>query len=274
MSKNPRIPFGSILTAILCGLFLISCQTRPKTPRTPPTARPDATGLVARHQQKDTTVVASSHRIDEIVEASDLAEPVKTQTDQIRTAVSEAPAREVADVAAAFAKLIDTQDRKIAALSNNLDKERQRTLREQTRWLYAAGVALLIGFGIAVIFGHLAGLSYGWPLAALGAGCFGLAQTISHPYFVPGFTALCVIGLCYGLYLTTTQRGKSRKKDSESKILEALVPVLDGAYEAANEDLRRVLDRNIFDPLSSLFTPEEKATVHAIRADQAKSPQK
>jgi|GEM_PF-1698145 len=274
MPKKPLTPFRPILTVTLCGLFLISCQTRPKTVRPTATARPDAAGLVARHEAKDTTVVASSNRIDAIVESSDLAEPVKTQTDQIRTAVAEAPAREVADVAHAFAKLIDTQDRKIAALSSNLDKERQRTLREQTRWLYAAGVALLIGFGIAVIFGHLAGLSYGWPLAALGAGCFGLAQTISHPYFVPGFTALCVIGLCYGLYLTTTQRGKSRKKHSESQMLETLVPVLDRAYEAANEDLRRVLDRNIFDPLSTLFTPEEKATVHAIRADQAKAPQK
>jgi len=256
------------VTLLFVGV-ITGCESTPAPKRKPP-EKPDAAGLVARHQSKDTTVVEASQRIDTVVESTELAEPVRVETDQIRAAVAQAPAREVADVAHAFSRLIDSQETQINQLSRKLDSERQRGFREDKRWLYSAGGGLLLTFALSLVFSPQAAART-WPLAILGGSAIGLAQVVGHPWFEAGIIALIGTIAAYTAYWVIKRHHAEQTTKREHKRAEAfadLVPVLDQAYEDANEDVRRILDRNIFDKLSGIFTPDKKAEVHAVRLDR------
>jgi len=50
-------------------------------------------------------------------------------------------------------------------------------------------------------------------------------------------------------------------------VAKTAVPVLDAAYEEADESVRAWLDAHVFDRLSSAMGKEEKAAVHEVRAE-------
>ena len=162
-----------------------------------------------------------------------------------------------------------------------LDEAAQQVLREQVAWLNraAAGCAALavLSFGLAAMFGGLASLRLVGPFSAiLGLGalvCFGLAQIVGQWWFKWAILAavLAVLALVAWWVLKKQKEGTLKQKlegraASLQGLLTQVVPVLDKAYEGAEQSGKELLDRTIFQPLSSTMNRDEKALVHQLRA--------
>lgn len=167
-----------------------------------------------------------------------------------------------------------------------LDDAHQQVLKDQVAWLNraAAGCAALavLSFGLAAAFGGLASLRLVGPFSAIlgfaALCCFGLAQVVGQWWFK--WAILGVVALALGLaawWVLRKQREGTLKADLEDKagslqgLLRQVVPVLDRAYETADAAGKELLDRTIFQPLSSTMDREEKALVHNLRAQTAGS---
>ena len=141
----------------------------------------------------------------------------------------------------------------------------------------------VLSFGLAAAFGGLASLRLVGPFSAiLGLGalvCFGLAQVVGQWWFKWATVAgtLAVLGLCAWWVLKKQKEGTLKQKledraASLQGLLTQVVPVLDKAYEHAEASGKELLDKTIFQPLSSTMNREEKALVHNLRAQSAGSP--
>jgi hypothetical protein len=252
---------------IAIALILGGCKTQ----LAPLSPRPDAQPVIAAQGSKDVAVITSANAIDVIAAPSPIAAPVKVETDNIRRAVAEAPAADVGRIVAAFEAHIDRLDKQVASERSRADKAESAALREQSRWLTWTGVGLLAAFGVSMLAGGgFAAAFKTWPLALLGAGCFGLAQLISHPWFVRGFAALAVASLGYVVFWVYDRHKQGRLREALAKrevLLKSVLPVLDEAYESGADSLKQALDASVFDRLSSILSREQKADIHRLRAD-------
>ena len=185
---------------------------------------------------------------------------------------------------AAQAALIRAGEQGAQRLAQALDKERRGVLAGQVAklsWIgigCCAGAALALGAGIAI--GGMAALRRVGPaaiaLGVVGLGCLGAAQIIGARWFLP---AVGIAGggavLWFAVWAYRHQRRGDLAQELATRtgkvaaVAKTAVPVLDAAYEEADESVRAWLDAHVFNRLSDLMrsTPEMKATVHAIRAD-------
>jgi hypothetical protein len=259
-----------LLLCIGVVLVLAGCKAVP-VPSRPSLPPVDTAPVIAGQEGKDRAILSEAAQIDAI------APQAKPHTDAQRKAIEDNPAADVARIVAEFQardKLRDAADKETAAIIAGLRKEiedlQNQALREQARWLTWSGVALLAAFGVSLLFGQLAAAVKTWPLALLGVGCFGLAQLISHPWFLRSFIGLLIAALAYAAYYVYDRHKEGRLKRSLEKkadVLKQIVPVMDSAYESAEASVKDALDAKIFDRLSSIFSNEQKATVHALRAE-------
>jgi hypothetical protein len=254
-----------LILALMFGLTGCETQVAPSSPR------PDAKPAIAAQGTKDAAVVTSANAIDTIAAPSPIAAPVKVETDNIRRAVAEAPAADVSRIVAAFEAHIARLDKQVAAERSRAEKAESAALREQARWLTWTGVGLLASFGLSLLAGGgLTAAVKTWPLALLGAGCFGLAQLISHPWFLHSFGGLFAASLAYVAYWVYDRHKQGRLREALAKreaLLKSVVPVLDEAYESASDSLKEALDSTIFNRLAAVFSKDQKAEIHRLRAD-------
>lgn len=255
---------------LLIAFLLAGCTT----PVTPP--RVESAPTVAAQENKDVRILTSADKIDVAVKDTPPEQIVRTETAVIRQAVAEAPAADVAKLAAAFEVAIKALEKQNASLLVQIEKERTRALREQVRYLNIAGMGLVAAFGISIFFGSLTAMAKTWPLLLLAAGCFGLAQVVGHPWFMRGFLGISALGLGYLVYWVIDRHRQGRLQQAIAKRadkLKEMVPVLDEAYENAGDDLKKALDSKIFDRLSAIWSKEDKAVIHQVRADVKSAPQ-
>lgn len=252
--------------AVLVSLALAGCNSAPKHRSV---SRVDAAPVVQAQAGKDAAITESAGRI-EVAVAGEVSEPVvKVETAAIRQAIAVAPAADVAKLATAFGSTLDTLQKQNTALLGQLEEERTRALRDQVKWLNLAGIALLGAFGLSTFFGGLVAMAKTWPLLVLAGGCFGLAQVVGHPWFLRGFLGVGALGIGYGVYWVIDRHKQGRLREAVQKradLLKQVVPVLDDAYEDAEESVKKALDSKIFSRLSSLMSKDEKKIIHEARA--------
>ncbi len=167
-----------------------------------------------------------------------------------------------------------------AALAEARDEARNGVLRSQVAWLNRIGfgcMAVAIGsLGIGLAIGGIAALRRVGPLAVVaGVGsllCFGTAQIVGAPWFLwaVGGVLLVLVTWFAAWAWKHQKRGDlaselATRSGKVAAVAQTAVPVLDAAYEQADEATRRWLDSHVFDRLSSLMNRDEKATVHEIR---------
>lgn len=163
-----------------------------------------------------------------------------------------------------------------------LDEAAQQVLRDQVAWLNRSAAACaalaVLSFGLAAAFGGLASLRLVGPFSAiLGLGalvCFGLAQIVGQWWIKWAILAavLLVLGLVAWWVLKKQREGTLKQKlegraASLQGLLTQVIPVLDKAYEGAEQSGKELLDRTIFEHLSKLMNREEKALIHQLRAE-------
>jgi hypothetical protein len=256
-----------IAIALLSFAMLGGCIS----PTTPPPPRVNPAPTVEGQQAKDATITTSADAIDSIVAPTPQAPAVKVETDAIRAAVVANPAADVAALVAQFEAVIKRLDADLAEERKRRVAAENAALKEQARWLTWTGVGLFAAFGLSLFAGGgLMGAVKTWPLLLLGAGCFGLAQLISHPWFLRGFAGLLVAGVGYAVYWVYDRHQQGRLREALAKrerLLKQVVPVLDYAYENAHQSIKDVLDRDVFNKLGSLFSAEQKAEIHHLRGE-------
>ena len=197
------------------------------------------------------------------------------------TATSER-ARADAAVAAYAAQAERNRIANEAALAKARDEARNGVLRSQVAWLNRIGfgcMAVAIGaLGIGLAIGGVAAIRRVGPLAVVaGVGallCFGTAQIVGAPWFLWAVGGvLLVLVTWFAVWAWKHQkRGDlaaelATRTGKVAAVAKTVVPVLDAAYEQADEATRRWLDAKIFDRLSSLMNRDEKATIHEIRRE-------
>ncbi|OPZ55416.1 MAG: Chromosome partition protein Smc [bacterium ADurb.BinA028] len=206
------------------------------------------------------------------------------------------------DLQAAFTKQAEELGRKQAiAVTEALrraaeaeDKRKRAALLDQVGKLNWIGVIALIGSAVVLGIGWFAGgivaIRKAAPVAimlgAAGAWAFAAAQVIGHPYFLPIMGGLTLLALLLGGWWVRkhVQRGDlaeelKAKTEKLAAISKDVVPILDEAYEKGSATVaelakelgekatvRDLLDRYIFDPLSSVMDRPTKNAVHEIRA--------
>ncbi len=215
-----------------------------------------------------------------------LASQARTNAAEL-TVLRQRAAQAERDRDAAQAALIRAGEQGAARLADALDKERRGVLRDQVRklsWIgigCCAGAALALGAGIAL--GGVAAIRRVGPaavvLGVVGLGCLGAAQIIGARWFLP------VVGAAGGgavLWFSVWAYRHQKRGDLAQElatrtgkvaaVAKTAVPVLDAAYDEADESVRAWLDEHVFARLSSAMDKEAKATVHAVRAEAKAAP--
>lgn len=263
--------------AILALILLAGCQVQPVAPR-PPVNTPPSAPIVAGQLGKDETVVQSADRIDQVVskDAPQVANPVKQQTDAIRAAVAANPATDVKALAAQFEEAIRLLREQLAAAD-----KRAAQLAAQVESLHNAEQKAQASDLRKVAFGLLALASLlGWAkqtmwaaASALGAMlCFGVAQIISQPWFMPACAVAVALGLgAFGWAAVHAYRkhelaAKIEKEAAKLKdTLVRVVPAVDSAIEEVGEAGAKIKDK-LRAAMTGKAGAEAKATIHEVRA--------
>lgn len=162
---------------------------------------------------------------------------------------------------------LNEQHRKDLAAAHN------EVLRKQVFYLNIAGGVCLLVFAVAIGFGGLAGARVGWPFALFGPLCFGLAQIVSQPWFLWACLGVVVIAVGVAIWwvwkhyrLGTLQADTEKKAAQLQTVVHDVVPVLDRAYESADDATKKLLDSAIFSPLAEKMDTAAKNVVTAARA--------
>ena len=171
-------------------------------------------------------------------------------------------------------------DAALAAAKKAQDEQRNTMLQAQGEKLTWIGtgcisVAILAAVGIG-FFGSFLVLRklaiYLVALAAVGFLFLGAAQIITQPWFMWVCAGIILLGALLGAIWAWKHQKRGDiaselaiRSGKVAAVAKTAVPVLDAAYEQADEATRQWLDAKIFDRLSSLMNREEKATVHEIR---------
>jgi len=183
------------------------------------------------------------------------------------------------EAAAKLQRVMDSMSKRVSdaedAVKNQVRIEQVATLNEWAT--YCAGAAIL-SFGLAWLFGNIAGVRKVAPFSAfflLGAlTCFGLAQIVGLWWFkwaVLGSVAI-VLALCAWWVFRQHEAGtlKAAAEAKAAKLKDALnilVPVIDKAYNDAEQKVKDVMDATIFKPLNDLMDGKDKATILEIKAE-------
>ena len=170
-----------------------------------------------------------------------------------------------------------------AEYQKQIEAAHNEVMRQQVAWFNRIGAgceALAIAaIGLAFFFGGLLALRKVAPVSAFlsvsGLLCFGLAQIIGLPWFKWAcLGSVAIVVAWVGVWLYRHYKQGDLKQEADARLgkvtatLGAVVPVLDQAYENADQTVRDLLDKTIFNRLSDVMKsiPEAKATIHEIRA--------
>lgn len=227
-----------------------------------------ATATYQSAQAQAATQAAEVSRLQRVVAEKDAAAAVA------RSAAAAERERLLADAA----KVRADYEHRLKAAS---EAARNAVLRDQVRHLNRAAfigltvAALSLGLGWG--FGGIASLRRVGPiaiLAVLGAiGCLGAAQVISKPWFLPALgvfvaASLTAIGIWAYRHFSASDLNKA-----VAQVAKDVRPVLDNAYETADEATRKWLDEHVFEPIGVAMDKstaatgvDTKATVHLLRA--------
>lgn len=170
------------------------------------------------------------------------------------------------------------------AIDSALAAQRNGVLKTQVGWLNRigfgclSGAALVVGLGIG--FGGIAVIRRVVPLAValtvIGLFAFGAAQILGAWWFLPAVgVAGGAAAIWFGVWAWRHYKREDLAQELASRaakvaaVAQTAVPVLDAAYDQAEQPIKDWMDAHIFDRLSDIMrkTPEMKATVHAIRAE-------
>lgn len=147
------------------------------------------------------------------------------------------------------------------------DDRKNAETKEQVKWLRIIGLACLVaGIGIGVMTNGLQlAKSIGFGACALA--CFGLAQIVAHPWFLPVSIGCVVLAACGGGYWFWRERKDAFKVSS----MEKQVKVLDGVENLEAVPVKREDGTlsNLATELSKKMNDPEKAMVKQIRLAQA-----
>lgn len=196
-------------------------------------------------------------------------------------------ARERAAAATALQKQFDEMTARInAALADAAKAEaraRNVVLQEQVSLLNRIAVSLgalaVLSLGLGAIFGGLGILRQVAPFALLcvlgSLTAFGLAQIVGQPWFMWSVLAAVLLSLAVcGWWIWqkhkagTLAESVGKKADKLQNTLGDIVPVLDEAFDQADEATRAALDRLIFQRLRAKMDREEKKLIHEMRAEK------
>ncbi len=231
-------------------------------------AQAEADRAAGRVERAESTL--ASLRAD----AVQLAGEVATLRDRAAKAEAERDRAELA--------LIEAGRRGADALARAVDAERKGVLRSQVARLSWIGIgcvaaaAAAVGLGIA--FGGIMALRRVGPasvgLGIVGMGCLGAAQIIGSRWFLPS-VGIAGAG-CLAWFAVWAWKHQKRgdlaqelavRAGKVAAVAKTAVPVLDAAYDEADAGVRAWLDAKVFSRLGNLMDRDEKATVHAIRAE-------
>ncbi len=262
---------------VLLMLALAGCpKAQPVSKPSVPVVTPKPAPIVNGQTEKDVTVVGAADRIDGIVQGEAVADPVRVETDTIRAAVAANPAADVKALAAQFeeaVKLLREQlaasDKRAKQLEAQIESLRDAEMKAQARDLrYAA-------FGLLAFAGLL-----GWAkqtmwsaASAIGALlCFGVAQIISQPWFMPACAVAVALGLAafgwaavhaYRKHELATKVEKEAAKLRDT--LTRVVPAVDSVIEEVGDASKSLKDK-LRAAMTGADGAKAKATIHEIRA--------
>lgn len=139
-----------------------------------------------------------------------------------------------------------------AKLKKSEDDRKNAETKEQVKWLRIIGLACLVaGIGIGVMTnGIQLAKSIGFGACALA--CFGLAQIVAHPWFLPASIGCLVLAACGGAYWFWREREDAYKKSTMEKQVAELdkvdlrtVPTTDDKGRPSNLAIEfdRVMDK-------------------------------
>jgi len=200
------------------------------------------------------------------------AAELQRMQDEVRAAKEARDAARTSEAAALHKYEMDSIANE-AAFKKALDAAHNEVLRDQVKWLNIAGGGCLVLFALGLGFGGAAGLKLTWPFAVFSVLCFGLAQIIAMPWFLWAVgiaTGIVVLASAWWVYthykLGTLQVDTQKKADQLSAVLGQVVPAIDSAYTTATTDEKVILDKLVFDPLSSAMDKSQKSVIHQTRA--------
>ena len=188
--------------------------------------------------------------------------------------------RDVATAAANDATQKYIKDAEAAQKAHEAEVNRLQSAvrRKQVLYLNIAGAALVLLFGLGVGFGGVAGARIAWPLGVIGVLCFGLAQLVSQWWFMWACAGVGLIGLglagwwVYSHYkLNNLHQALAVKSSQLQGALGDVIPVLDHAYDNADQAAKELLDKLIFEKLSCKMDASTKGVIHQVRANIATS---
>jgi len=170
-----------------------------------------------------------------------------------------------------------------AKYQSEVDAARNEIMRQQVAWFNRIGAGCeglaIAAVGLAFFFGGFMALRKVATVSAFlgvaGLLCFGLAQIIGLPWFKWAcLGSVAVIVVWVGIWIYRHYQQGDLKQEAETRLgkvtatLSAVVPVLDDAYDNADETVRGLLDKTIFSRLSDVMKsiPEAKTIIHETRA--------
>lgn len=182
------------------------------------------------------------------------------------------------DARAATLSAIQEYTKKMEENQVEFDKKlkaaQDKVAADQIRALNIAGAACLVLLGLGVGFGGPAGLKMTWPFGVIALMCFGLAQILGLWWFKWAILAAVLIVLAVvgwwvwnQFKLGTLKEKATEKATAFNSLLQQVIPVLDKAYENAEQSGRELLDKTVFEPLSKKMNREEKSLIHTLRAN-------
>jgi hypothetical protein len=244
----------------LHGIFvlLVTSMLMSGCDRKPVITRGEATQIISAGG----SITDSTRSIDSIVEGSVYQEPVKVETENIRSQVKLLSYEEIeALYRPKFQQLertIKERDKKISNLEKlvgklraNIEKLENYAREKQVAILTWLGVAL-IPITIALLYFRMrefAGLA-----AVTSVASFGAAQLIGSPYFLIVIIAATLIIAAfagYGMY----------KQSISNEVEDFTMSTLEEVYNNGSEEEKKWMDKNIFDALSRKMDEPHKKYV-------------
>lgn len=252
------------LVALFLLTILAGCNRHP----IPVVAKPaSSTGSVVDGQEnKDRVVVGSSRAVDAAVAGTPAQAAVNAATEAQRMAVAAAPAAEVKKALDERDVIIKNQTLEADRLRAEVASLKDAELKTQARTLRFIGVGALLVAGL-LGYAH----QYGMSGASLLTGviCFGLAQLISQPWFMPAVGGLTVVAIvAFGVAAWHSYKKGTLVKDTEAEAAELkatlakVVPALDEAIKSVDSSAQD----KIIGALRGVMDGSQKAVIHDIRA--------
>jgi chemotaxis protein histidine kinase CheA len=210
--------------------------------------------------------------------AKDLAGQVaaaQVKTDQANQALEAAKQTQAAAQQTFVQQLAQNKVANEQAVDAKISSIQSGWIHHQILLLNIAGFLCILIVGLGVGFGGLAGVRVVWPFLVIGLMCLGLAQIVAQPWFKWACltTGLVGFGVVIWWVWDHYKQGNlaiaaTAKVSQVSGVVNAVVPVLDQAYDAADGPTKDFLDKIIFDPLSKAMDASSKAVIHQTRAAQ------